>query len=96
MTLDEAVHFFNGVVGNLLDVGMAALAFHLKVNALVKDILVDIKQAKVAIFIDPAEARVLVTQQTVSDIGGTQIQRQQKRQQQQAGKPETNEFKHMF
>ncbi len=61
MALDEAVHFFRGIVGNLLDVGVAPLAFNFGMHALVKDVLVYIKQPKVTLLIDPAEAGILVT-----------------------------------
>lgn len=61
MALDEAVHFFGRIVGDFLNVSVASLALNFFMHTLVKDVLVDVKQSKVAIFIDPAEAGVLVT-----------------------------------
>jgi hypothetical protein len=62
MALDEAVHFFGRIVGDFLNIRVATLAFNFDVHALVKDVLVHVKQSKVAIFVDPAEAGILVTQ----------------------------------
>lgn len=61
VTLNEAVHFFSGIMGNLLNVGVASLALNFGMHTLVKNVLVHVKQSKFAIFIDPAETGILVT-----------------------------------
>jgi len=61
MALDEAVHFFNRIVGNLFNVGVTPLAFNFGMHTLVKDVLVHIQQPKVAFFIHSAEAGIFVT-----------------------------------
>ena len=60
MALDEAVHFFSRIVGNLLNVSVASLALNFFMHTLMKDILVHVKQSKVTLFVDPAEAGILV------------------------------------
>ena len=61
MALDEAVHFFNRIVGDLFNVGVTSLAFNFGMHTLVKDVLVHVQQPEVAFFIHPAETRILVT-----------------------------------
>jgi len=75
MALNEAVHFFSGIVGNLFNVGVAALALNLGVHTLVKNVLVHIKQPKVTLLVDSAETGIFVTQKTIPDISGIRIQR---------------------
>ena len=61
MALDEAVHFFSGIVGNLLNIRVTPFALNFGMHTLVKDVLVHIKQPKATLLVDPAEAGILVT-----------------------------------
>ena len=83
MTLDEAVHFFSRIVGNLLNIGVAPLALNFGMHTLVKNVLVHIKQTKVTVLVNSAEAGIFVTQKTIADISGIRIQRCEKQEQHQ-------------
>ena len=61
MTLDEAVHFFSGIMGNLLNVGVASLALNFGMHTLVKNVLVHIKQPKVTLLVYSTKAGIFVT-----------------------------------
>jgi hypothetical protein len=60
MALDKAVYFLGRVMRDLFDVCMAAFTFYLGVDAVIKDIFVDVVELHLAFFINPAYTGILV------------------------------------
>ena len=71
-----------GVVGDLPDVGMTALALYLGMHTVIEDGLVHIEEPELALLIYPAEAGILMAQKTVADIRGKRNNRDERRKQQ--------------
>ena len=61
MTLGQAVDFFGRVMGNLFNIGVAALTFYLGMHTIIKNRFIDKKEPEFTVFINAAEARILVT-----------------------------------
>ena len=68
MTLYETVDFIGRVMRYFLDVSMAAFTFDSGVDTIIKDIFIHIKESEVTVFINPAYAWILMTQEAVSDV----------------------------
>ncbi len=79
MALGQAVDFFGRVMGNLLDVRVAALTFYLGMHTIIKNRFIDKKEPELTIFINPAEAGILVAQKTIADISSIKIKRHDKK-----------------
>ena len=61
MTCGQAVDFFSRVVGNFFDVRVAALTFYLGVHTIIKNRFIDKKEPELTVFVNPAEAWILMT-----------------------------------
>ena len=60
VALGQAVDFFGRLVGNLLDVRVAAFAFNFGMHAFIENVFIDVHEPEFAVFIYPAETGVLV------------------------------------
>ena len=70
MAFGGAVHFFGGVMRDFGDILMAIYTLHPEMGAFLKHVLIDVKQTKIAIFIDAAEAPVLVAENAIQFVFG--------------------------
>jgi len=68
MTFDETVNLFGRFMWDLFYIIMASFAFDFGMDTIIKDVFIDIKESQVAVFIDPAYPRILMTQQTVANV----------------------------
>jgi hypothetical protein len=62
-------------MGNFFDVRVATLAFYLGMHTFIEYIFIYIQQPELAFFVNPTESGILVTQETVADIGGGRVNR---------------------
>ncbi len=83
MALGQAVDLFSRVMGNLFDVRVAALTFYLGMHTIVKNRLIDKKKPELTVFVNPAEAGILVAQKTIAHIGRVRINRDKKKERQE-------------
>jgi hypothetical protein len=68
MAFDQAVDLFGRIMRDLLYISMTSFAFDFGMDTVIKDVFIDIKESQVALFINPAYARILMTQQTVANV----------------------------
>ncbi len=79
MALGQAVDFFSRVMGNLFDVRVAVLTFYLGMYTIIKNRFIDKKEPELTIFVNPAEAGILVAQKTIAHISSKKIRRHNKK-----------------
>lgn len=70
MALGGAIHLLGGVMGDFADILMTVHTLHPDMRALLKQGFVDVKQTEIAIFINAAQAAMLVAENAVQFVLG--------------------------